>query len=55
MPIHKVPGGYKWGEHGKVYKTRKDAEHQAAAAYAHGYKGAGKKHDTGHSVKITKK
>jgi hypothetical protein len=39
MPIHKVPGGYKWGQHGKVYKTRAGAEAQARAAYAHGYKG----------------
>lgn len=38
MPIHKVKGGYKWGSKGKVYKTRKGAEKQAAAAYAHGYK-----------------
>jgi hypothetical protein len=38
MPIHKVKGGYKWGKSGKVYKTRKGAERQAAAAYAGGYK-----------------
>lgn len=39
MPIHKVKGGYRWGNHGKVYKKRSDAAKQAAAAYAHGYKG----------------
>lgn len=39
MPIRKVEGGYKWGSKGKVYKNRKDAERQAAAAYASGYKG----------------
>lgn len=39
MPIHKVKGGYKWGGHGHVYPTRKGAERQAAAAYAHGYTG----------------
>lgn len=39
MPIHKVKGGYKWGSHGKVYKTREGAAKQARAAYAHGYKG----------------
>ncbi len=39
MPIHKVSGGYKWGSHGHVYPTRKGAEKQAEAAYAHGYKG----------------
>ena len=37
MPIRKVKGGYKWGKKGKVYKRRKDAERQAAAAYASGY------------------
>lgn len=39
MPIRKVKGGYKWGNHGKVYKTRKQAAAQAKAAYASGYKG----------------
>lgn len=38
MPIRKVKGGYKWGSKGKVYKDRKGAEKQAAAAYASGYK-----------------
>lgn len=38
MPIYKVKGGYRWGKHGKVYKDRKDAVRQAAAAYANGYK-----------------
>lgn len=39
MPIHKVKGGYKWGTHGAVYKSRAGAIKQAKAAYAHGYKG----------------
>jgi len=39
MPIRKVKGGYKWGSRGKVYKTKKGAEKQMRAAYAHGYKG----------------
>jgi hypothetical protein len=39
MPIKKVPGGYKWGNHGKVYKSRAGAARQARAAYAHGYRG----------------
>ena len=39
MPIHKVDGGYKWGAHGKVFPTKKEARAQAAAAYAHGYTG----------------
>ena len=43
MPIRKVPGGYKWGSQGKVYKTRAGAERQAAAAYASGYKKSDKK------------
>tara|TARA_Y100001951_G_C11177597_1_gene204014 strand:+ start:584 stop:709 length:126 start_codon:yes stop_codon:yes gene_type:complete len=38
MPIKKVKGGYKWGERGKVYKSRVGAEKQARAAYASGYK-----------------
>lgn len=38
MPIKKVKGGFKWGPKGKVYKTRKEAEKQAKAAYAAGYK-----------------
>ena len=42
MPVRKVAGGYKWGSKGKVYKSRAGAEKQAAAAYAHGYRGAGK-------------
>ena len=37
MPIIKVKRGYKWGKSGKVYPTRKQAERQAAAAYASGY------------------
>ena len=38
MPIRKVKGGYRWGGHGKVYRSRKGAERQAAAAYASGYR-----------------
>jgi uncharacterized protein len=40
MPIRKVKGGYQWGSSGKVYPTRKQAEKQAQAAYASGYKGS---------------
>ncbi len=39
MPIRKVSGGYKWGSQGKVYKSRKGAERQAAAAHANGFTG----------------
>jgi len=38
MPVHKVAGGYKWGKSGKVYKTKAEAEKQAKAIYASGYK-----------------
>jgi hypothetical protein len=43
MPIRKVAGGYKWGSHGHTYPTRAGAEAQAAAAYAHGYRGSERK------------
>ena len=39
MPVRKVPGGFRWGAHGKVYKTRAAAEKQGRAAYANGYRG----------------
>lgn len=38
MPVHKTKGGWKWGRHGKLYKTKKEAEKQARAIYASGYK-----------------
>ena len=38
MPVRKVKGGYQWGTSGKVYPTRAQAERQARAAYASGYK-----------------
>jgi len=38
MPIKKVKGGYKWGNKGKIYKSRRGAERQARAAYSSGYK-----------------
>ena len=39
MPVHKVKGGYQWGKHGKVYKSKAKAEAQGRAAYASGYRG----------------
>lgn len=39
MPVRKVKGGYRWGKHGKVYKSRAAAERQGRAAHASGYKG----------------
>jgi hypothetical protein len=38
MPVRKVPGGYQWGESGKVYKTKEEAERQGRAIYSSGYK-----------------
>lgn len=39
MPIHKTKsGGWKWGNSGKVYKTRAGAERQARAIYASGWR-----------------
>ena len=36
MPVKKVKGGYQWGNSGKVYKTKEEAEKQGRAAYAAG-------------------
>ena len=38
MPIRRVPGGYQWGQSGKVYPTKAQAEAQARAIYASGYR-----------------
>jgi len=38
MPVHKVKGGWRWGKSGKVYPTKAEAERQARAIYASGYK-----------------
>ena len=38
MPIRKVKGGFKWGSSGKTYPTKAQAEKQARAIYASGYK-----------------
>lgn len=38
MPVHKTNGGYKFGESGKTYPTRQQAERQGQAIYASGYK-----------------
>lgn len=38
MPVRKVPGGYKWGNSGKTYPTKEQAEKQGRAIYASGYK-----------------
>lgn len=39
MPVQKVKGGWRWGNHGKVYPTKEEAEEQERAAYANGYTG----------------
>lgn len=38
MPTRKVKNGYKWGKHGKVYPTKKQADKQGQAIYASGWK-----------------
>jgi len=38
MPVIKTKSGYKWGKSGKVYKRKSDAEKQARAIHASGYK-----------------
>lgn len=38
MPIRKTAKGYKWGSRGKVYSAKAQAQKQAKAAYASGYK-----------------
>ena len=42
MPIQRIQKNgetyYRWGDHGKLYKDKTDAEKQARAAYASGYK-----------------
>ena len=38
MPVIKVPGGYRFGQTGKVYPTKAQAEAQARAIYASGYR-----------------
>ena len=43
MPVKKVKGGYQWGNSGKVYKTREEAEKQGRAVYAAGYRETKKK------------
>ena len=38
MPVQKVSGGYRWGQSGKVYPTKAQAEAQGRAIYASGYR-----------------
>ena len=38
MPVKRVPGGYRWGQTGKVYPTKAQAEAQGRAIYASGYR-----------------
>lgn len=38
MPVQKVPGGYRWGQSGKVYPTQAQAERQGRAIHAAGYR-----------------
>lgn len=34
MPVMKTKGGWRWGQSGKVYKTKKEAERQGRAIKA---------------------
>jgi hypothetical protein len=34
MPVHKVRGGYRWGRHGHVYKSKAKAARQGRAIKA---------------------
>lgn len=34
MPVRKVKGGYQYGESGKIYKSKEDAEKQGKAIRA---------------------
>ena len=43
MPVKKVKGGYQWGNTGKVYPTKEQAEKQGNAIIASGYKEKKKK------------
>lgn len=38
MPVQKTNGGWRWGQSGKVYPTKEQAERQGRAAYAAGYR-----------------
>ena len=38
MPTHKVKNGYQWGNHGKVYPTKAQADKQGQAIYASGWR-----------------
>lgn len=42
MPVQRIYKGgevfYRWGDQGKLYRNREDAEKQGRAAYASGYK-----------------
>ena len=41
MPVQKVNGGWRWGQSGKIYPTKEQAERQGRAAYASGYREKG--------------
>lgn len=55
MPVHSVPGGYQWGNHGKVYKDKASAERQGRAAYANGYRGNGSTNQTAYMQALRNK
>jgi hypothetical protein len=38
MPVQKTKGEYRWGQSGKVYPTKAQAEAHGRAIYASGYR-----------------
>lgn len=41
MPVRKVKQGWQWGDTGKVYPTKAEAQRQGRAIYASGYSKGG--------------
>jgi len=54
VPVHKVAGGWRWGQHGKVYSTKAGAERQARAIYASGYRDAIKDARSDEDVRVAR-
>ena len=54
MPVQRVPGGYRWGNSGKVYPSRSQAAAQGRAIHASGYKPKGNKANASRTPKKAK-
>lgn len=55
MPVRKVKGGYRWGTHGHVYKSRAKAAAQGRAAYANGYRGDSRDHKRAQALRASRR